>query len=242
VRALVIIPTFNERDNLAETVVRVLRAVPSAALLVVDDGSPDGTGEIADQLAREHEQVHVLHRSQKRGLGAAYLAGFRWALDRDFDIIVEMDADGSHSAGELPRLLDAARGADLVIGTRWMPGGSVLNWPAYRRAISRIGTGYARILLHSRLRDITSGYRAFRADALRALDLDAITSEGYCFQIEMAWQLERARATVTEVPISFVERSRGRSKMTTAIVAEALWKVTCWGIADRMRGRRRPRE
>lgn len=240
--ALVIIPTYNERENLPEAVVRVLRAAPGVEILVVDDGSPDGTGEVADQLADEHAGVHVLHRTDKRGLGAAYIAGFRWAEKGDYAVIVEMDADGSHLARELPRLLAAVESADLVIGTRWMPGGSVHNWPAYRKAISRAGTGYARVLLRSRLRDVTSGYRAYRASALYGLDLSSISSEGYCFQIELAWRLERSGAVIAEVPISFVERSRGRSKMSGAIVVEALAKVTAWGIRDRLGRNRALRE
>ena len=215
---------------------RILAADPHIRVLIVDDNSPDGTGDIADDLASAEERLHVLHRPGKAGLGAAYVAGFGWALERGYDRVFEVDADGSHQPEELVGLLDALdAGADLVIGTRWMPGGRVENWPLHRRLISRAGTRFARVMLGSRLRDITSGFRGYRADALRSLDLPSVHSHGYCFQIEMAWLLERAGRPVTERPITFIERTSGRSKMTFGIVAEAMWRVFVWGVAYRAR-------
>ncbi|MDO9396070.1 MAG: polyprenol monophosphomannose synthase [Herbiconiux sp.] len=235
-RTVVVIPTYNEIESIAAVLDRVLRTAPDANVLVVDDGSPDGTGRLADERAAADPRIHVLHRTEKNGLGAAYGAGFAWALERGYDAIVEMDADGSHQPEELPRLtalLDA--GCDLAIGTRWMPGGVVRNWPAHRRVISRVGTFYSRLLLRSRLRDLTSGYRGFRAEALRAVDLTAVGSQGYCFQIELAWRLERDGRRVGEFPITFVEREQGVSKMSAGIVLEALAKVTGWGLSSLFR-------
>lgn len=238
-----VIPTYCERDNLESIVARVLAAGDGIRVLVVDDNSPDGTGEIADRLAAGDERVDVLHRSGKDGLGAAYRAGFHRALDGDAntrpDFIVEMDADGSHQPEQLPALLAPLHdGADLVIGTRWMPGGEIRNWPARRQLLSRGGTSFARYMLRSRLRDLTSGFRAFRATSLAATDLDSLTSQGYCFQIELAWRFERAGADVREVPITFVERVEGHSKMSLAIVIEAMWSVFAWGVRDRLAGPR----
>jgi dolichol-phosphate mannosyltransferase len=231
---LVIIPTYNELHALSDAVQRTLRAVPTASVLVVDDNSPDGTGRLADELAAAEPRVFVLHRTEKNGLGAAYVAGFRWAESRDFDFIVEMDADGSHQPEELPLMLKQLEaGADLSIGSRWVPGGKTVNWPLYRQLISRGGTGYARVLLKSKLHDITSGFRGFRAETLRAIDLSSVGSQGYCFQIEMAWLVERSGGVVHEFPITFVERVEGSSKMSSAIVLEALAKVTSWGLAAR---------
>ncbi|MDO9396407.1 MAG: polyprenol monophosphomannose synthase [Herbiconiux sp.] len=232
-KTVVVIPTYNEIASIAGVIERILRTDATANVLVVDDGSPDGTGELVDQLASDDSRIHVLHRTEKNGLGAAYGAGFRWALQRDYDFVVEMDADGSHQPEELPRLtalLDS--GADMAIGTRWIPGGVIVNWPAYRKAISRAGTFYARLLLHSRLHDLTSGYRGFRAESLRAVDLTTVNSQGYCFQIEMAWLFERSGGVVGEFPITFVERAEGVSKMSTGIVVEALAKVTSWGLSS----------
>ena len=231
----VIIPTYNERDNIEIITGRVRSAVPDAQLLVVDDNSPDGTGEIADKLAGEDSHVHVLHRAGKAGLGAAYIAGFRWALERDYGAMVEMDADGSHQPEELPSLLNALAHADLVLGSRYVPGGSVLNWARSRELLSRGGNTYTRLMLGLKLKDATGGYRAFRASTLRRIDLDDVDSQGYCFQIDLARRTIRAGLTVTEVPITFVERERGASKMSRAIVVEALWRVTVWGIATRLR-------
>ena len=237
----VVVPTYNERDNIEIIASRVRSAVPGAHLLVVDDNSPDGTGEIADKLAREDSHIHVLHRAGKVGLGAAYIAGFRWALERGYGAMVEMDADGSHQPEELPRLLEAlAAGADLVLGSRYVPGGAVHNWARSRELLSRGGNTYARLMLGLNLKDATGGYRAYRASTLRRIDLDEVESQGYCFQIDLARRAIQAGLTVTEVPITFVERERGASKMNKAIVAEALWRVTGWGIAARLRPPRGP--
>lgn len=232
-RVLVIVPTYNEAGNVRKTVERVRTAVPPADVLVVDDNSPDGTGQIADRLAELDEHVHVLHRPGKAGLGAAYVAGFRWGLDRDHDVLVEMDADGSHQPEELPRLLAALEGADLVLGSRYVPGGRVVNWPRHREMLSRGGNVYARLALGVPLRDATGGYRAFRADALRRLDLDDVASQGYCFQVDLVWRAVQSGLRVVEVPIAFIERVEGTSKMSSAIVFEALVKVTGWGVARR---------
>jgi dolichol-phosphate mannosyltransferase len=232
----VIIPTYNERENLELIISRVRAAVPGAAVLVVDDGSPDGTGELADDLARGDERIRVLHRAAKSGLGSAYLAGFAWALQRDFGVLVEMDADGSHDPAELPALLAALADADLVLGSRWVPGGTVANWPRSRQILSRGGNAYARLMLGIEARDLTGGYRAYRADTLRAIDLETVESQGYCFQVDLARRAFRAGLTVAEVPITFTERTRGASKMSRAIIVEALWRVTRWGLAARVRG------
>jgi len=227
---VVIIPTYNESDNLEDIVSRTRRAVPDADILVVDDNSPDGTGELADKFALTDEHVHVLHRTQKAGLGAAYLAGFDWALDRGYGVLVEMDADGSHDPAELPSLLGALANADLVIGSRWVPGGTVRNWPRSREHLSRAGNAYARIMLRLSVHDATGGYRAYRAATLRRIGLRDVRSQGYCFQIELTLRAVRSGLTVAEVPITFTERARGTSKMSQAIVAEALWRVTVWSV------------
>jgi dolichol-phosphate mannosyltransferase len=230
----VIIPTYNERENLELIVTRVRTSVPDADILVVDDNSPDRTGEIADKLMAADPHVHVLHRQGKSGLGSAYLAGFRWALDRGYGAMVEMDADGSHQPEELPSLLAALAGADLVIGSRWVPGGTVRNWPKSREFLSRGANAYARIMLGIPVRDTTAGYRAYRADTLREIGLEQVRSQGYCFQIDLTLRAIAAGLTVTEVPITFTERTRGASKMSRAVVAEALWRVTQWGLAARL--------
>jgi dolichol-phosphate mannosyltransferase len=235
----VVVPTYNERDNIEIIVSRVRSAVPDADLLVVDDNSPDGTGDIADKLAGEDSHIHVLHRAGKAGLGAAYIAGFRWALERGYGAVVEMDADGSHRPEELPRLLAALDGADLVLGSRWVPGGTVLNWARSREILSRGGNTYARLMLGIKLKDATGGYRVFRATTLERIGLDEVESKGYCFQIDLALRTLRAGLTVVEVPITFAERERGASKMSRSIVAEAMWRVTVWGIAARLRAGRR---
>lgn len=239
-RILVIIPTYNERDTLAPIVARVRTSVPEADILVADDNSPDETGRIADELAASDERVHVMHRLGKEGLGAAYLAGFSWALQQGYDVVVEMDADGSHQPEQLPRLLAALESADLVLGSRWVPGGRTENWPASRQLISRGGSAYTRLMLGIPLRDVTGGFRAFRASTLRALDLDEVASQGYCFQIDLAWRAVQRGLRVVEVPITFVERTQGASKMSRKIVVEALWRVTAWGVDDKVtRVRRR---
>jgi dolichol-phosphate mannosyltransferase len=237
-RVLVVIPTYNEAENLETLAGRLRASVPEADVLVVDDGSPDGTGEIADRLAAADSAVHVMHRTEKAGLGAAYIAGFRWALTDGYDAVVEMDADGSHAPEELPRLLTALREADLVIGSRWVPGGQIRNWPFYRQVISIGGSTYARLLLRFPVRDSTSGYRAFRRQVLEELKLDEVASQGYCFQIDLAWKTWRSGFRVREVPITFTERQVGRSKMSRAIVVEALWRVASWGLTSRSRSAR----
>jgi dolichol-phosphate mannosyltransferase len=236
----VIIPTYDERENLESTVARVHASVPEANILVVDDNSPDGTGEIADKLAAADKRIQALHRPDKSGLGSAYLAGFRWALERGYGAIVEMDADGSHDPAQLPVLLAALEDADLVLGSRWVPGGIVLNWPKSRAVLSRSGNAYARIMLGIGVRDATGGYRAYRADTLRTIGLEAVQSQGYCFQIDLALRTARAGLTVTELPITFTERTRGKSKMNRAIIIEALWRVTQWGLTARLGRSRSP--
>jgi len=230
---LVIIPTYNERDNIEPIVERVLATVPDANVLVVDDASPDGTGKIADAMAEADERIKVLHRTGKAGLGAAYIAGFDWGLDAGYDVLVEMDADGSHAPEQLPRLLTALSRADLVLGSRWVPGGSVINWPRRRAFLSKGGSLYARMALGIDLQDATGGYRAFRREVLENIDYPAVASQGYCFQIDLAWRALRAGYRVVEVPITFAERERGESKMDGAIVREALIRVTEWGAAHR---------
>ena len=230
---LVVIPTYNERENILRIVERVLESVPQARVLVVDDGSPDGTGTIADVIAATDGRVFVLHRTDKRGLGAAYLAGFAWALARGYETVVEMDADGSHAPEELPLLLHALESADVVLGSRWVPGGSVHNWPASRRVLSRAGNWYTRAALGLDLKDATGGYRAYRCAALAGLGLATVSSQGYCFQVELAWRAVQAGYAVAEVPITFVERQKGDSKMSAGIVGEALISVTWWGLRER---------
>jgi len=238
-RALVIIPTYNEVDNLEPIVERLRAAVPEAHALVVDDGSPDGTGALADRLAAADSHVHVLHRTAKAGLGAAYIAGFRWALEQGYESVVEMDADGSHAPEELPRLLSALHDADLVLGSRWVSGGEVRNWPRNRFMLSRGANLYTRLALGIPFKDATGGYRAYRAQVLEKLPLDTVASQGYCFQVDLAWQSWRAGFRVVEVPITFTERERGQSKMSSRIVVEALWRVTWWGMTTRGRGKPR---
>jgi len=238
-RVLVLIPTYDERENLPRIVGRVRAAVPGADVLVIDDDSPDGTGEVADGLARFDTQVHVLHRTSKSGLGAAYLAGFAWGLQRGYDVLVEMDADGSHQPEQLPRLLHALDRADVVLGSRWVPGGEVRNWPAHRQLLSRGGSAYTRWALGVQLRDATGGYRAYRRHVLEEIDLHRVASQGYCFQIDLAWRALRAGCQVVEVPITFVERSWGTSKMSGGIVRESLVRVTRWAVEERVAQLRR---
>jgi len=231
---LVIVPTYNERESLEAIVGRIRAAVPAADVLIVDDASPDGTGELADSLA--DTSVAVLHRAGKDGLGRAYLAGFARAISGEYHYVAEIDADGSHDPAELPAMLAlAVAGADLVIGSRWVAGGAVRNWPWIRQAISRAGNWYSRTMLRSRVRDITAGYRVFRTTALEQLHLDDVSSQGYCFQVELAWRLERMGASIVEHPITFVERETGRSKMHLGIVIEALLRVTGWGLTAGLR-------
>ncbi|MEU9128222.1 polyprenol monophosphomannose synthase [Kitasatospora sp. NPDC048540] len=233
-KVLVIIPTYNEAENVERIVSRVREAVPEVHVLVADDNSPDGTGELADKMAAEDGNVHVMHRKGKEGLGAAYLAGFDWGIDHGYDVLVEMDADGSHQPEELHRLLTALRGADLVLGSRWVPGGAVVNWPKSRLMLSRGGSLYSRLMLDVPIKDVTGGYRAFRKETLLGLGMDQVASQGYCFQVDLAWRAIKSGFKVAEVPITFVEREHGASKMSRNIVVEALWRVTAWGVKARV--------
>jgi dolichol-phosphate mannosyltransferase len=227
---LVILPTYNEIDNLGPMVQRILGTERRADILIVDDNSPDGTGRLADSLAEASDHIFVLHRTVKSGLGDAYRAGFAWGLERDYDLLVEMDADGSHQPEQLPDLLAGAERADVVLGSRWIGGGGAPNWAFRRALLSRAGSLYARIALGLPMRDLTGGYRVFRADALRALDYESVEAQGYCFQIEMVMHAVRAGLHVVEVPIVFAERTSGVSKMSGNIVSEAILRVTVWGI------------
>jgi len=233
-RVLVMIPTYNERDNLPRIVARLRAAVPEADVLVLDDGSPDGTGQVADELAAHDRQVSVLHRTSKDGLGAAYLAGFAWALDRAYGAVVEMDADGSHQPEQLASLLAAAESADAVIGSRWVKGGRVVNWPASRKVLSVGGNVYVKVMLGMSVNDATGGYRVYRASALHQMDLGGVDTQGYGFQVDMTWRAVRAGLTVVEVPIEFVEREVGESKMSGGIVSEAIVSVTGWAVSHRL--------
>lgn len=237
VTSLVVMPTYNEKDNL-EPIARRVLATGAADLLVVDDSSPDGTGRIADRLAEQNAGVHVLHRAGKQGLGAAYLAGFAWARARGYDAVVEMDADGSHQPEALPALLELLEESDLVLGSRWVPGGEVVNWPKRREILSRGGNLYARLALGIGVKDATGGYRAYRASALERIGLDGVASQGYCFQLDLVWRALQAGLRVTEMPIVFVERTHGVSKMSGDIVRESLLKVTHWGVRRRVRAAR----
>jgi len=241
-RFVIVLPTYNERDNL-ERVVEAIGAERARTpfpgdVLVVDDASPDGTGDVADELAARHDWVHVLHRPGKRGLGLAYVHGFRWALERDYTHILEMDADLSHPAEAIPRLLEAAADADLVLGSRYVPGGGVIGWPAHRRLISRGGSLYARTLLGVSVRDLTGGFKCFHRRVLENADLDSVHGQGYVFQIELTYRTLRMGGRVREVPITFCDRTAGTSKMTLGIVSEAVWKVP----ALRLRGARAPHD
>jgi dolichol-phosphate mannosyltransferase len=230
---LIVIPTYDERENLRPIIDRVRAAVPTADVLVVDDDSPDGTGDLADHIAATDPHVTVLHRTTKAGLGAAYLHGFAVALDRGYDVIGELDADGSHQPEQLPELLSALTTADLVIGSRWVPGGSVVNWPLSRRVLSIGGNLYARLLLGIPVRDITAGYRLFRRTTLESIDLHSVESAGYIFQTDLAFRTVRAGLRVVEVPIEFVERVRGESKMSPDVAIESLRRITTWGLRER---------
>ncbi|SCG54653.1 polyprenol monophosphomannose synthase [Micromonospora halophytica] len=232
-RVLVVIPTYNEADNVTDIVRRVRAVAPAVDILVADDNSPDGTGALADAMAATDGHVHVLHRPGKNGLGAAYLAGFAWARERGYDAVVEMDADGSHAPEDLPTLLAAARDADVVIGSRWTGGAKVVNWPLRRLLLSRCGNLYARLALGMPVTDATGGYRVYRTAALRAMALESVCSQGYAFQVELSRLAHRAGVRIVEVPITFAERERGASKMSPLIVAEALWRITTWGLRDR---------
>lgn len=232
-RVLTIIPTYNEIESLPLVIARLRTALPEVDILVVDDNSPDGTGQWADTAASTDPQIQVMHRTQKDGLGAAYIAGFKWALAENYDVMVEMDADGSHQPEQLYRLLDAIDEADLVIGSRRVPGGEMVNWPWYRKLISLAGSVYPRVMLGMKLSDPTAGFRAYRAQVLRDIDLDAVESRGYGFQIDMTFRTARLGKRILEVPITFVERELGQSKMSGNIITEAVGNVTKWGLTAR---------
>jgi dolichol-phosphate mannosyltransferase len=234
-RVAVLIPTYDERENLPGIVARVRASTPSVDVVVLDDNSPDGTGALADELAAADPQVHVLHRTEKAGLGLAYLAGFEWAVARGYEAVVEMDADGSHQPEQLPDLLSALARADLVIGSRWVRGGRVRNWPFRRKVLSVGANVYTKVLLGMHVNDATAGFRAYRATALAEMGLDGVQSQGYCFQVDLTVRAVRAGLTVVEVPITFVEREVGVSKMGGHIIREALTNVTLWGLEHRAR-------
>lgn len=245
-RTVVLIPTYNERDALPTILERVRSEVPEVDIVVLDDNSPDGTGEVADRYARSDPRIHVLHRPGKEGLGRAYLDGFRWALERGYDVLVEMDADGSHQPEHLPSILAALADADVVIGSRWVDGGAVENWPGHRKALSVGGNLYTRLLLGMPVHDATAGYRAYRAAALETIGLDDVASQGYCFQVDLTRRAVRAGLSVREVPITFVERAVGASKMSPDVARESLVNITRWGlrfragqVADALTGRER---
>ncbi len=234
-RVLVVVPTYNESDNLERIVARTFAASPEVHVLVADDNSPDGTGEIADRLAEDDSRVHVLHRPAKEGLGRAYVAGFRWGLARGYDVLCEMDADGSHPPEQLPDLLRALASADLVLGSRWVRGGRVENWPFQRELLSRWANFYTRVALGMPLRDATAGYRAYRRVTVEGIDLDTVASQGYSFQIDLALRAVEAGYRVVEVPIVFTEREFGASKMSRNVILEAFWRVAAWGVRRRSR-------
>ena len=231
---LVIIPTFNELENIRIITSAIRTKVPQADILIADDNSPDGTGKIADEIAASDLKVNVLHRDQKAGLGAAYLAGFAWAKNRNYDAVVEMDADGSHRPEDLLKILATLENADVVLGSRWISGGQVVNWPLHRKLLSRGGNVYTRLWLGIPIKDATGGFRAYRMAALEKLGLTDVQSQGYCFQVDMAWRAVQAGLKVIEVPIVFIERQLGQSKMSGDIVKEALTKVTIWGLRKRL--------
>jgi dolichol-phosphate mannosyltransferase len=233
-RVLVVIPTYNEADNIRAITARVRAAVPEVDLLVADDNSPDGTGRVADELSAADKRIHVLHRPGKQGLGAAYVAGFGLARERGYDAVVEMDADGSHSPEELPRLLDALRDADVVIGSRYVPGGTLINWPRRRLVLSRGANIYTRLALGMPIKDATAGYRVYRMPVLEKIEIDSVASQGYCFQVDLAWRTYRNGFRVAEVPITFTERERGASKMSSSVMREAMWRVLVWGTQARL--------
>jgi dolichol-phosphate mannosyltransferase len=231
---MVVIPTYDEHENLGPIVRRVHESVPTAKVLVVDDNSPDGTGKLADRMSEEDSRISVLHRTAKDGLGAAYLAGFADVLRGDHQVVVQMDADGSHPPETLPAMLERLADADLVLGSRYVPGGTVVNWPRHRELLSRAGNLYSGMALGMRIKDMTAGFRVFRREALAELVRAGVTSQGYCFQIDMARRAVGKGFRVVEVPITFTEREYGDSKMNGSIVREALWKVTRWAVASRL--------
>ena len=229
------VPTYDEYENIGPLIARIRASVPAADVLVIDDASPDGTGRLVAEIAATDPRVHLLARPGKQGLGAAYLAGYGWGTVRGYDVFVQMDADGSHAPEQLPDLLAALEGVDLVLGSRWIPGGSVVNWPPYRQALSRAGNAYTRVLLGLPIRDATGGFRALRRSAVECLELEEVASAGYSFQVDVVQRALRDGCRVVEVPIHFVEREHGVSKMSGAVVREALWRVTAWGLRRRAR-------
>ena len=238
--ALVVIPTYNEADNIAAILTAVTTAVPEASVLVVDDGSPDGTAELVEKAVDVNPQIHLLRGEGKRGLGQAYIAGFHWGLDHGYGFFVEMDADFSHDPAAIPDLLRAGAEADVVVGSRYIPGGGVVGWSKRRHLLSRAGNVYARLALGFAVRDATGGFRCYRRAVLEAVDLPGVRSNGYAFQIDMTYRAWRLGFRVTEVPIIFRERELGTSKMSGSIVREALVAVARWGLRDRLPGRRTP--
>lgn len=232
-KILVIVPTYNELENVRIITSGIRTNVPGADILVADDNSPDGTGEVADELAATDQQIKVLHRTNKAGLGAAYLDAFSWAKKNGYDVVVEMDADGSHRPVDLVKILEQLNNADVVLGSRWVAEGKVVNWPLQRKILSQGGNIYTRLMLGIPVKDATGGFRAYRMTALDQIDLSKVQSQGYCFQVDMAWRAVQAGLTVVEVPITFIEREIGESKMSGSIVKEALWRVTQWGFQKR---------
>ena len=232
-KVLVIVPTYNERESLPVIISGIRHAEPDVHILIADDNSPDGTGEVADGLSSSDNSVHVLHRSAKAGLGAAYLDAFNWAKSNGYDVVVEMDADGSHRPQDLTKILDALTNNDVVLGSRWIKDGRVVNWAKSREVLSRGGNLYTRMWLGIGIHDATGGFRAYRMKALDVMNIEQVESQGYCFQVDMAWRAVKANLRVAEVPITFVERELGESKMDGSIVKEALWRVTQWGIEKR---------
>lgn len=232
-KVLVIVPTYNELESLPVIVSGIRHTVPEVHILIADDNSPDGTGEVANGISAGDNQVQVLHRIAKAGLGAAYLDAFGWAKSNGYDVVVEMDADGSHRPADLANILEALTNNDVVLGSRWVKHGQVVNWPKSREILSRGGNIYTRMWLGIGIHDATGGFRAYRMSALDQMDIDNVESQGYCFQVDMAWRAVKAGLRVAEVPITFVERELGESKMDSSIVKEALWRVTQWGIEKR---------
>ena len=234
-RPLIVLPTYNEAENIAEILRRVRAVVPQAGILVVDDSSPDGTADIAGAMAGEVGDLDILSRPRKSGLGSAYRDGFKWGRERGFEVLMEMDSDFSHDPADIPRLLKGIdEGADLVIGSRYVPGGAIPHWPWHRRALSKYGNRYSAAMLRLDVRDLTAGYRAYRTEIVERIDIDAVRAEGYGFQVEMTYFVAQAGGRIVEVPIKFVDRVRGTSKMSSAIVVEAMGLVTWWGIRDRV--------
>lgn len=233
-RVLVIVPTYNELENIKLITAGIRSAVSEVDILIADDNSPDGTGRVADELASNDSHINVLHRTSKNGLGAAYLDAFNWAKNNNYDVVVEMDADGSHRPQDLVAMLIALNNADVVLGSRWVRGGKVVNWPIHREILSRGGNIYTRLCLGIPIKDATGGFRAYRMNALNQMNIDDVQSQGYCFQVDMAWRAMQSGLRVAEVPITFVERQIGESKMSGDIVKEALIRVTQWGIEKRL--------